>query len=142
MLFWSTKINGETIDVMLGVDRHPPRPASCQRRFLQDSFCFRPVYAAAYQLKLSCTRAPEARAALQKISLCRRVLGRRSGQDALVVGQPRTDADAERADVEQADILAVVARPDLHHGDHPAELPLQFDIALHHDGVGQERSEE
>src|SRR5471032_2424981 len=55
-----------------------------------------------------------------------------------MVDQSVADIDAGMVDVVKADIFAVVARPDFHHRDHPLELPVQFDVALHDDGVGQE----
>src|SRR5476651_762938 len=55
-----------------------------------------------------------------------------------MVDQSVADIDTGMVDVVKADIFAVVARPDFHHRDHPLELPVQFDVALHDDGVGQE----
>src|SRR5471030_2345884 len=55
-----------------------------------------------------------------------------------MVDQSVTDIDAGMVDVVKADIFAMVARPDFHHRDHPLELPVQFDVTLHDDGVGQE----
>src|SRR4029453_16108194 len=60
-------------------------------------------------------------------------------EESLIVPDPFTDDNAVRADLEQAQVLAVGTRPDFYNRHYTLQLAVELEIALQDNRVGQKR---